>query len=206
MPVRVGERKMKFLEIKFRNTICAWLLLLLLNFPTGAQSSGHLEMSIAHGDAVEMGVPSLRVTFRNLSEKEINLYLGSIGGRGPRPCKLDQREVTCTFNFNLSVTSASGTTRKFKLRGMDFVAGRLAPYIVHLQANSTYTIELGIDQFWSPDTGDYQSLRLDSGSKDLALQFEARAPGPVNLDQQYIKQMSFWKGKLTSNTLTVRVS
>jgi hypothetical protein len=168
--------------------------------------NGDVEMSIADGGVVKTGVPNLRVTFRNLRDEEINLYLGTVGGRGPRPCKLDNREVTCTFNFNLSVTDASGTTRKFKFRGMSYVAGRLDPYIVHLQAHSTHTIELGIDQFWSPDTGGYESLRLDAGKHDISLEFEGRAPGSVNLDQPYIKQMSFWKGKLTSNTLTIRLS
>src|SRR5258705_6837457 len=78
--------------------------------------------------------------------------------------------------------------------------------MVPLQAHSTYVIELGIDQFWSPDTGDYEGLRLDAGKHDISLEFEGRAPGSVNLDQPYIKQMSFWKGKLTSNTLTIDIS
>ncbi len=197
---------MKFLSTKALNTVCASLLLLLLNLPSGAQSSADVEMSIADGGVVKTGVPKLRVTIRNLRDEEINLYLGTIGGWGPRPCKLDNREITCTFNFNLNVTDASGTTRKFTFRGMDYVAGRLDPYVVHLQAHSTYAIELGIDQFWSPDTGDYKSLRLDAGKHDISLQFEGRASGSVNLDQQYIKQMSFWKGKLTSNTLTIDVA
>ena len=165
-----------------------------------------VEMSIVDGGVVKTGVPNLRVTFRNLRDTEINLYLGTIGGRGPRPCKLDNREITCSFNFNLSVTDASGTSRKFKFRGMSYVAGRLDPYIVHLQAHSTYAIELGLDQFWSPDSGDYAGLRLDAGKHDTSLQFEAREPGWVNLDQSYIKQMSFWKGNLTSNTLTIQIA
>jgi hypothetical protein len=163
-------------------------------------------MSIADGGVVKTGIPNLRVTFRNLRDEQINLYLGTIGGGGARPCKLDNREVTCSFNFNLSVTDANGRTRKFEFRGMDYIAGRLDPYIVHLQAHSTYTIELGIDQFWAPDTGDYKTLRLDAGKHNISLQFEGRDPATVNLDQPYIKQMSFWKGKLTSNTLTIEIA
>jgi hypothetical protein len=163
-------------------------------------------MSIADAGKVKNGVPNLRVTFRNLRDEEINLYLGTIGGGGSRPCRLDNREVTCSFNFNLSVTDANGGMHKFKFRGMAYVFGRLDPYIVHLQAHSTYAIELGIDQFWAPDTGDYKSLRLDAGKHDISLQFEGREPGPVNLDQTYMSQMSFWKGKLTSNTLTIEIA
>ena len=196
---------MTFLGIKPLNTICASLLL-LLSLSSGTQASDDVEMSIADAGVVKTGVPNLRVTFRNLRDEEINLYLGTIGGRGPRPCKLDNREVTCSFNFNLIVTDASGGTRKFRFRGMAYVLGRLDPYIVHLQARSTYTIELGIDQFWAPDTGDYKSLRLDAGKHDISLQFEGREPGRVNLDQPYMKQISFWKGKLTSNTLTIGIA
>jgi hypothetical protein len=196
---------MTFLRIKPLNTICASLLL-LLSLSSGTQASDDVEMSIADASVVKTGVPNLRVTFRNLRDEEINLYLGTIGGRGPRPCKLDNREVTCSFNFNLIVTDASGATHKFRFRGMAYVFGRLDPYIVHLQARSTYAIELGIDQFWAPDTGDYKSLRLDAGKHDISLQFEGREPGTVNLDQPYVKQMSFWKGKLTSNTLTIEIA
>jgi hypothetical protein len=89
---------------------------------------------------------------------------------------------------------------------MTYVAGRLDPYIVPLQAHSTYVIELGIDQFWSPDTGDYEGLRLDAGKYDISLQFEGHEHGTFNLDQPYIKQMSFWKGKLTSNSLTIEIA
>src|SRR5215211_4205232 len=194
---------MAFLRINAVNIVCASLLLLLMS---GAQSSDVVEMSIAAGDVIKTGVPKLRVTFRNLRDEEINLYLGTIGGRGARPCQLDHREVTCSLNFNLSVTDANGRTRKFEFRGMDHVAGRLDPYIVQLQAHSTYTIELGMDQFWAPDTGDYKTLRLDAGKYNISLQFEGRDPETKNLDQPYIKHMSFWKGKLTSNTLTIEIA
>jgi hypothetical protein len=89
---------MRFLRIKALNTISASLLLLLLNLPSVVQSSADVEMSIVDGGVVKTGVPNLRVTFRNLRDEEINLYLGTIGGQGPRPCKLDNSEITCTFN------------------------------------------------------------------------------------------------------------
>jgi hypothetical protein len=198
---------MAFFSIKALSSICASLLLLLLvSISLRTQSSDDIKMSIEADGRVKNGVPNLRATFRNLRDEEINLYLGTIGGRGPRPCKLDNREVTCSFNFNLSVTDANGRTRKFKFRGMDYVAGRLDPYIVHLQAHSTYTIDLGIDQFWAPDTGDYKTLRLDAGKYDISLQFEAHEPATANLDQTYLKRLSFWKGKLTSNTVTMKIA
>jgi hypothetical protein len=179
--------------------------LLLLGLAYQARAADGLELSIAQIGLVKPGVPNLRVTFRNLSDQEINLNLGTIGGHGQRPCKLDNREITCSFNFELNVTEAGGATRKFKFRGADYVAGRLDPYLVSVPAHSTQAIELGIDQFWAPDSENYQSLRLGPGKYDISLRFAGRAPRTINLDQPYIKQMSFWEGNLTSNTLPVAI-
>ena len=75
---------MSFLIIKVLNTSCVSLLLLLLSLSSGAQSSDDVEMSISNGGVVKTGAPTLRVTFRNLRDKEMNLYLGTIGGGGGR--------------------------------------------------------------------------------------------------------------------------
>src|SRR5256885_6647783 len=89
---------------------------------------------------------------------------------------------------------------------MSFVAGRLDPYIVYLRAHTTYALELGLDQFWSPATHEYQPLALSPGIYETSLEFEGREPGIVNLDQAYISKMTFWKGKLTSNSLSLNVA
>ena len=205
---------MKSLRIKSLNVICATLLLLLVSHSSKAQSSeglqwgesgDGLQLSIAEDGVIRAGVPNLWVTFRNLRDEEINLSLGIIGGWGPRPCKLDNREAICTFNFNLNVTDASGVTRKYKFRGMAYVAGRLVPYIVHLQAHSTYALELGIDQFRSPDTKD-KRLQLGPSRYEISLEFGERAPEVANLDRLYIEKMDVWKGKLKSNTLAIEVA
>src|SRR5205823_604690 len=109
-------------------------------------------------------------------------------------------------NFKLSVTDRDGATRIYTFRGMSFVAGRLDPYLVYLRPHSTYTLELGIDQFWSPATQEYQALALTPTTNKVSLEFEGREPAIVNPDQTHISKMIFWKGKLTSNFLSLNVA
>jgi hypothetical protein len=163
------------------------------------------QLTIGENGLIKPGVPNLQVVFGNVADHDINLHLGSIGGSSPRPCKLDDRDISCTFNFKLNVSDENGVTRTYTFRGMSYVAGRLDPYIVYLRAHSTYTLELGLDQFWSPATHEYQSLALSRQIYKISLEFEGREPGIVNLDQSYISKMTFWKGKLTSNSLTVTI-
>ena len=162
-----------------------------------------VQMSIRENGLIKAGVPNLQVVFRNVSDRDININLGTIGGSSPRPCKLDNRDIPCTLNFKLNVTRDGGATSKYTFRGISFVAGRLGAYIVYLRAHSTYTLELGIDQFYSPATHEYQALALLPGTYKLSLEFEGRAPGIINLDQPYIAKMTFWKGKLTPNSLSI---
>lgn len=173
--------------------------------PTGAAVDG-LQMTINENGLINPGVPNLKVVFRNVVDRDLNLNLGLVGGHSPRPCKLDNSNKSCTFNFKLYVAGRDGTTRMYTFRGMSFVAGRLDPYIVYLRPHFTYTLELGIDQFWSPATRDYQSLVLAPSTYKVWLEFEGRDPEIVNLDQAYISKMTFWKGKLTSNSLLLNVA
>lgn len=172
---------------------------------TGEPIDG-VQMTISENGLVKTGVPNLRVVFRNVVDHDVNINLGLVGGSGPRPCKLDNRDIICSFNFKLNVSDGNGATRTYDFRGMTFVAGRLDAYIVNLRAHSEYTLELGCDQFWSPATREYQPLALSSGVYKISLEFEGREPEIVNLDQSYISKMTFWKGKITSNSLPINVA
>jgi hypothetical protein len=203
---------MKPLRTKVIEPFCLTLCLFLLLLQVGAQeldrrqrgeASGGVQMAVEDAGVVGAGVRKLRVTFRNMRDEEINLYLGMVGGRGVRPCKLDPAPAApCNLNFNLEVTDSAGTMRRLSFSGIYFVAGRLDPCIVRLDAGSTYSLEVYSDQFWSPDAKEW-GLKLSPGTYHLALVFEGRGPEHVNLDQPYIKQMSFWQGKLRSNSLKI---
>src|SRR5690349_10570723 len=172
---------------------------------TGQAVDG-IQLTISENGLINPGVPKLQAVFRNVTDHDINLNLGEVGGSSPRPCKLDNRDISCTLNFQLDVTDRNGATRTYTFRGTSFVAGRVDPYIVYLRPQSTYTLELGVDQFWSPATREYQSLVLLADRYKLSLEFEGREPGIVNLDQSYISKLIFWKGKLISNSLSVTIA
>jgi hypothetical protein len=163
-------------------------------------------MTISENGLIKPGVPNLLVTFRNTVDRDIQLHLGYIGGSSLRPCKLYNRDISCSFNFLLKVGDDSGAARTYTFRGPSYVAGRLDPYIVYLSARSTSTLELGVDQFWSPATGEYQPLTLSKGIHKLSLQFEGRAPGLFNLDQSELSKLTYWKGTLTSNWLSISMA
>jgi|ERR1051326_168971 hypothetical protein len=200
---------------RIRTLIAAGLILFFSVVRSHAQTSeppqagepvDGVQMTISENGLIKPGVPNLQVVFRNVVDHDVNLNLGLVGGSSPRPCKLDNRDISCTFNFKLNVSDPNGATRTYTFRGMSFVAGRLDPYIVYLRAHTTYTLELGFDQFWSPATNEYQPLALSKGIYKTSLEFEGRAPGIVNLDQSYISKMTFWKGKITSNSLPMNVA
>jgi hypothetical protein len=202
-------------SFQVKTLIAAGLLLVILIKPTRGQSSqvaqsseavDGVEMSIRENGLIKAGVPNLEVVFRSVGDRDFNINLGTIGGSSSRPCKLDNRDIPCTLNFKLNVTRNGSATRIYAFRGISFVAGRLDAYIVYLRAHSTYTLELGIDQFYSPATLEYQALALLPGTYRLSLEFEGRAPGIINLDQPYIAKMIFWKGKLTSNSLSLDIA
>jgi hypothetical protein len=173
--------------------------------PTGEAVDG-VQMAISLGGMLKPGVPTLQVVFRNLSDKDVNLNLGTTGGYSPRPCKLDKKTIPCTLDFKLNIVDSHGVTRTYTFSGIFYVAGRLDAYIISLHAKSTYTLELGIDQFWSPETHEYEALALAKGRYQLSLEFEGRAPRMINLDQPNMSTMTFWTGKITSNSLSVDIA
>jgi hypothetical protein len=203
---------MNSLSIKILNLVCASFLLLIWGLPVKAQSSGNLQwgeavdgvqMAISEAGTVKPGVPNLRVTFKNNRQEDVDLYLGIIGGSGTRPCVLENRTIPCTFNFTLGVTDAAGKTRRFKFKGIMYVAGRLDPYIAWLRAGATYALDIGLDQFWSPETKEFE-LKLADGENRIFLEFEGRKPDLMS-HEQAINKMNFWKGTLKSNTLAIEL-
>src|ERR1044072_1396998 len=89
---------MKPLGAKVLKSVCLTCCFLLLSLTASAQAPdrrqwggtvGGVQMAVEDAGFVGAGVRGLRVTFRNLRDEEINLYLGLVGGAGVRPCKLD---------------------------------------------------------------------------------------------------------------------
>lgn len=201
---------MKTLSRMVFNTVGVSFLLMLLQPPVVAQSSDDLQwgesvegvqMSISTAGWAKPGVPKLRVVFRNTRTDDVDLYLGIIGGWSQRPCNVDGKSIPCTFNFALDLTDSKEQIRKLTFKGIMYVAGRLDPYLVWLRAGSTYTLEIGLDQFWSPDTHEYE-FKPPLGTYRVSVEFEGRVPERGSHEQRSNK-MNFWKGTLRSNTVEI---
>jgi hypothetical protein len=103
------------------------------------------------------------------------------------------------------VTDASGKTRNLKFFDQRYpgVAGRVDDYLVPLRVGSSYTLKLSLDQFWSPDTKEFE-MKFFPGEYQITAQFEGGGAKTSNLDLPGIKLMNFWLGNLQSNIVVVK--
>jgi hypothetical protein len=140
--------------------------------------------------------PNLQLTLANVGDHDITLNLGTMLANG---------KVQLPDRVRIKVIDAQGKTRvvHFSDPKYGFVAGRVDDYIVPLRVGSTYTLQLRLDQFWSPETKEF-SIPLPSGENRLTVQFEGTRAAHLNLDTSGVALMNFWLGKAESNTLTLR--
>jgi hypothetical protein len=134
------------------------------------------------------------LALQNVSEHDLTLKLGVTMANG---------KIQLPDRIAIKFTNAQGNTRIFKFADKRYsgVAGRLDDYVVPLRAGSTYTLVLKPDQFWCQETNEF-SIVL-SGDNQLTAQYEGATANAVNGDMAGIKLMTFWLGKIESNTLTV---
>jgi hypothetical protein len=157
------------------------------------------------------------MAFQNVGPQKLALNLGIVLGNGASkyPNKI-----------TLNLVDANGATRRLRLFKPTFIAGRVDDYIVCLEpidpssqvafseeghtvtwsddsivtlvSGSIYSINLSLDDFWSPDTKEYR-LKLSPGKYQVRAQLET--DGPTRLWSTQIKSMNFWKGALETNAL-----
>jgi hypothetical protein len=154
-----------------------------------------LQMSISADDSHNLDVPEFQVVMRNAGKQDVTLNLGIMLANG---------RVQLPQNISLNVTNALGKTRKLKFfdRRYPAVAGRADDYIVPLRAGSSYALKLSLDQFWSPDTKEFE-LKFFPGKNQITAQFEGGGAKTSNLDVPGVSLMNFWLGKLQSNIILV---
>lgn len=184
-------------------SICFFFSLLLSSGSSKGQSVeslqwgapvDRLQMSLSATSSSKADVPQFQVAFRNAGE-DLTLNLGMMLANG---------KVQLPDKISLTLSDASGKTRKLSFSDKRYpgVAGRIDDYIVRLRSGSIYLLKVGLDQFVSPDTNEYE-LRLSSGKYQITAQFEGSGARFINLDRPAIRLMNFWKGKVQSNTLAV---
>lgn len=157
----------------------------------GAPVDG-LQMSISATHSSNLDTPEFQVSMWNIGEQDVTLNLGTMLANG---------KVQLPERIGLNLTDSRGKTRKLRFR-YPAIAGRIDDYVVPLRAGSIYILTFNLDQFWSPDTKEFQ-LKLPPGKYQIAAQFEGGGVKTSNLDMPGIKLMNFWKGKLQSNALAI---
>jgi len=160
--------------------------------PHWGQPTDGVQMSLSANDPIGS---DLMVALRNVGDHDVTLNLGYMLANG---------KVQLPDHINLNFTDAQGKTRTFKFadKKHSFVAGRLDDYVVPLRVGSMYTLKLKLDQFWCPETKEFE-IRLLPGRNQLTAQFQGSEANRVNLDMPGIKLMNFWLGKVESNTLVI---
>jgi hypothetical protein len=157
----------------------------------GSPNDG-LQMSLS---ALEPDDSSLQLAFRNVGDHDVTLNLGSMLANG---------KVQLPNYISLNLADAEGKMRLFQFADKKHsgVAGRLDDYVVPLRVGSMYTLTLKLDEFWCPDTSEFE-IKLLPGKNRLTAQFEGSGAKLINLDMPGMKLMNFWLGKVESNTLTL---
>jgi hypothetical protein len=102
--------------------------------------------------------------------------------------------------IRLILTDAKGKSRElhFSDRRYPGVAGRVDDYAVPLRAASSYSIQVSLDDYWSPDAKQPR-LNLAPGKYRIRAEFTGSGARHVNADTQGMQLMNFWKGKLRSD-------
>lgn len=161
------------------------------NLQWGQPSEG-VQISLSSTDAHSS---SLQVAFRNIGDHDVTLNLGSMMANG---------KVQLPNDVSINFTDAQGRSRVFKFADKKHsgVAGRLDDYVVPLRVGSMYTLKLTLDQFWCPETKEFE-IPLLPGKNQLTARFHGNGARLVNLDMPAIKLMNFWLGSVESKTLTI---
>jgi hypothetical protein len=149
-----------------------------------------LQLVISAPEQGKPGQPELQVEFRNVGEHDMSLNLGMMLGNG---------RSQFPTNVLLSLTDAEGTERELKFKEPP-VAGRIDDYIVPLRAGSTYSLKLNVNQFWVPQSKEFD-VKLNAGKNQITAHFEGTEAS--HTESLKLVHMGIWRGKIESNLLTI---
>jgi hypothetical protein len=153
-----------------------------------------LQLSLSEYQSNSATIPKFRVQFRNVGKQDFVLNLGRMLANG---------RVQLPDRISLELTDASGKTRKLSFLHTMFVAGRVDDYLIPLKTDATYSIAVGLDQFYSRETIG-NSSPLFSGATKVVASLDGVGAMNLNSDTPGIALMEFWTGKVRSNMLVVQ--
>src|SRR5262249_35642552 len=108
--------------------------------------------------------PEFRVGFENVGDHDIAVNLGRMLANG---------RFQLPYGVSLLLTEGEGKTRELVYvdRQHAGVAGRMDDYVVPLRVGSTYTLRVGLRNFYCPEKKEFD-LRLAPGRYSVAARFQ----------------------------------
>jgi hypothetical protein len=153
-----------------------------------------LQMSISEDGLSSDGIQKFQVQFRNIGKRDFVLNLGRMLGNG---------RVHLPDRVALELTDSNGKTQNLKFFHNMFVAGRVDDYLIPLKLESTYSITVRLDQFYSRENRS-PYVTLPSGKTKILASLDGMGAMNVNSDTPGIALMEFWTGKAWSNTVVLQ--
>ena len=175
-------------QIKTARTIEQW----------GDANKG-LRMSISLAEWQD-NIPFFLIQLENVGSEDtvLNLGMNLAGGKYNSPTNIKLRLIDSDKNI---------WDLEFSDKRYMGIAGRVDEYLVFLRKNSSYSIKLGLDEFWCPKKNqEFHTLKSEGfgkGTYRISAIFEGsgfRHKGSIGEMIDY-----YWMGKLESNTCVFKV-
>ena len=193
-------KKRKFILIPCLLGIAAALSLadenLVTPAPEGAEESGPApRISLVSLTPEQPGL--FRVDLENTGDKDLMLNLGMMLANG---------KVMMPEDVHLILVDARGESKEllFTDRRHHVVAGRVDDFVVPLRAGSAYSLRLSLNDYWCPQTKEFE-IALQPGEYRIHAVLNATGARHVNLDTEGMKLMNYWTGSLCSAPVVVKV-
>lgn len=163
--------------------------------PQPAQDDAGLRIALSSIPGEQPGV--FRLELENVGDKDVMVNLGMMLANG---------KVMMPDAIYLILVDAKGESRDlfFSDRRYPGVAGRVDDYVVPLRAGSTYSLRLSLNDYWCPETKEYQ-ISLEVGEYRIQAVLDANEAQHINGDTQGMRLMNYWTGTLRSAPIELNV-
>lgn len=162
---------------------------------TATDADARLKFTVLPTYSVTGDFLRLHVTFENVSDHDTVLNLGSVLSNGT---------VHLPSAIRLILTDSKGNSRELHFFDKKFpgVAGRVDDYLVPLAAGSTCPISLGLEDYWCPESKEFQ-LKLNPETYRIKAVFTGKTAAHLNGDTERPNLTRFWIGTIESNVATI---
>ena len=145
-------------------------------------------------------IPFFMIQFENVGSEDtvLNLGITLANGKFHSPTKIRLKLVDTDNNI---------WDLEFSDKRYAGIAGRVDEYLVFLRKNSSYSIKLGLDEFWCPNKNQEFHVLKSKGFVKGTFQISATFGGAGFIHKKSIGEMIhyYWIGNLESNTCVFNV-